>query len=253
MSLDPSTDVYFPSRAGNSDGVDVAHDAALIRASQSHHKIAKRTEKPRRTVFVWGMSHKTKEEEIKAFFTFFGEVRSVVLIRDIVTRISKGYAFVEFVSSKAAFKAIEGADGANFAGRPVRCQRKVGGVLKGWRPRRLGGGFGGLKESGQMRFGGRATPFSKKGIAAVEDSIRTVSSSEAGSAGPSNSKLDFSLGSTSSRGASYPSVPKPSILEKAASSNVEVRSRDDEKGANSTRKKQKQKKDKKKKRRKDDS
>lgn len=32
-------------------------------------------------------------------------------------------------------------------------------VLKGWIPRRFGGGFGGRKESGQLRFGGRDRPF----------------------------------------------------------------------------------------------
>lgn len=34
-------------------------------------------------------------------------------------------------------------------------------LLKGWKPRRLGGGFGGKKESGQLRFGGRDRPFKK--------------------------------------------------------------------------------------------
>lgn len=34
-------------------------------------------------------------------------------------------------------------------------------MLKGWKPRRLGGGFGGKKESGQLRFGGRDRPFKK--------------------------------------------------------------------------------------------
>jgi hypothetical protein len=29
----------------------------------------------------------------------------------------------------------------------------------GWKPRRLGGGLGGRKESGQLRFGGRDRPF----------------------------------------------------------------------------------------------
>merc|ERR1712176_837809 len=31
--------------------------------------------------------------------------------------------------------------------------------MKGWVPRRLGGGFGGDKKSGQLRFGGRDRPF----------------------------------------------------------------------------------------------
>ena len=34
-------------------------------------------------------------------------------------------------------------------------------IVKGWVPRRLGGGVGGKKESGQLRFGGRDRPFKK--------------------------------------------------------------------------------------------
>jgi len=34
-------------------------------------------------------------------------------------------------------------------------------LLPGWIPRRLGGGFGGKKESGQLRFGGKDRPFRK--------------------------------------------------------------------------------------------
>lgn len=33
--------------------------------------------------------------------------------------------------------------------------------MDGWKPRRLGGGFGGKKESGQLRFGCHARPFQK--------------------------------------------------------------------------------------------
>lgn len=249
MSLDPATDVYSPLRVGNSDGVDVAHDVALVRASHSHHKIAKCREKPRRTVFVWGMSHKTKEEEIKEFFAKYGEVRSVVLIRDVVTRISKGYAFVEYDSSKAALRAVEKADGASIASRPVRCQMKVGGVLEGWRPRRLGGGFGGRKESGQMRFGGRATPFSKQGIltAREEKSIQTVPPSECGSSKPTNSEseLNSSIHLTSS--ASLQTKPARSEVTLSSTAEVEVSSRGDERDVKTG----KRKKDKKKKHRKD--
>lgn len=32
-------------------------------------------------------------------------------------------------------------------------------IMKGWIPRRLGGGLGGKKESRQLRFGGRDKPF----------------------------------------------------------------------------------------------
>jgi len=161
MSLDPRTDVYSPIRAGNVDGVSVFHDKALIKAELAHHKVSK-FGKARRTLFVWDLSYKTKGEEIQQFFQRYGEIRSVDVIRDVVTRISKGYAFVEFKKSKEALNAANKADKTILAGRPVRCQIKVGGVLQGWRPRRLGGGFGGRKTSGQMRFGGKDNPFSSQ-------------------------------------------------------------------------------------------
>jgi U11/U12 small nuclear ribonucleoprotein SNRNP35 len=34
-------------------------------------------------------------------------------------------------------------------------------IVEGWIPRRFGGGVGGKKESGQLRFGGRDRPFKK--------------------------------------------------------------------------------------------
>lgn len=33
--------------------------------------------------------------------------------------------------------------------------------MKGWKPRRLGGGFGGQRQSGQLRFGCVSRPFQK--------------------------------------------------------------------------------------------
>ena len=39
----------------------------------------------------------------------------------------------------------------------LECER----TLTGWVPRRLGGGFGGRKEAGQLRFGGLDRPFRK--------------------------------------------------------------------------------------------
>lgn len=162
MSSDPQFDSYSPLRVGNLDGAQFFHDKALIKAEESNHKVAK-FGKARRTLFVWDLSHKTKDEQVKMFFQRYGEVRSATVIRDVVTRISKGYAFVEFERCQGAVEAEERADGTLLAGRPVRCQRKVGGGLfQGWRPRRLGGGFGGRKTSGQLRFGGKDNPFSFK-------------------------------------------------------------------------------------------
>ena len=46
-------------------------------------------------------------------------------------------------------------------GTPVVVEFECERELPGWMPRRLGGGLGGRKESGQLRFGGRDRPFKK--------------------------------------------------------------------------------------------
>lgn len=44
-------------------------------------------------------------------------------------------------------------------GAEIIVDRECGRTMKGWKPRRLGGGFGGRKESGQLRFGCRDRPW----------------------------------------------------------------------------------------------
>lgn len=46
-------------------------------------------------------------------------------------------------------------------GSEIIVEREAERRLPGWKPRRLGGGFGGRKESGQLRFGCRDRPFRK--------------------------------------------------------------------------------------------
>ncbi len=44
-------------------------------------------------------------------------------------------------------------------GRVILVEHERASVMKRWKPRRLGGGLGGRKESGQLRFGRRDRPF----------------------------------------------------------------------------------------------
>lgn len=46
-------------------------------------------------------------------------------------------------------------------GSEIIVEKEVERIMRGWKPRRLGGGFGGRKESGQLRFGCRERPFKK--------------------------------------------------------------------------------------------
>jgi U11/U12 small nuclear ribonucleoprotein SNRNP35 len=78
---------------------------------------------------------------------------------NFVTGTSKGYAFVTFERTKAAEDAYRRANGMYVDGRRILVDYERGRVMKGWVPRRLGGGFSGKKESGQLRFGARDRAF----------------------------------------------------------------------------------------------
>ncbi|XP_076355846.1 U11/U12 small nuclear ribonucleoprotein 35 kDa protein-like isoform X3 [Tachypleus tridentatus] len=126
----PYAKEYIPLQAGSIDGTDtVPHDHGIVRAMQ--------------------------------FFEKYGEVRRCRLVKDIVTGFSKRYGFVEYKDRHIALHAQRETyrtvldDSEIFV--DFECER----TLAGWVPRRLGGGFGGKKESGQLRFGGRDRPFKK--------------------------------------------------------------------------------------------
>lgn len=117
--------------------------------------------KPECTIFVSRLSHKTTKDTIKEVFSKYGRLRRFRLVRDIVTGMPKGYAFIEYESESSAEEAYRSANRMHLDGSTIFVDFECERLLKGWKPRRLGGGFGGKKESGQLRFGGRDRPFRK--------------------------------------------------------------------------------------------
>lgn len=101
------------------------------------------------------------QETIRRKFQRYGKIVNIRLVRDAVTGISKQYAFVEYDSSSAAKDAIHDMDQRVIDNREIIVDQEHERKLEGWKPRRLGGGFGGKKESGQLRFGCRARPFQR--------------------------------------------------------------------------------------------
>ena len=83
------------------------------------------------------------------------------MIYDIVTGISKGYAFLEYSSSRGAQRAYKYMNQEYVDNCKILVDYELERSLNGWKPRRLGGGLGGRKESGQLRFGCRIRPFQK--------------------------------------------------------------------------------------------
>lgn len=78
-----------------------------------------------------------------------------------MTGISKNYAFIEFESSTSAKAAVNEMNLQRIDNNEIIVDLEHERQLDGWKPRRLGGGFGGKKESGQLRFGCKIRPFQR--------------------------------------------------------------------------------------------
>ena len=159
----PIAQEYDPLKCGSIDGTDTqVHDRALQRAiAATYRPPNKVTGNSHNTVFVGRLNHQTSEATLKQIFSTFGKIESVVLVRDIVSGFSKGYAFIEYKDPKSSKHAFEEGNKLNIDGKCILVDYEFGRMMKGWKPRRLGGGFGGKKESGQLRFGCRDRPFKR--------------------------------------------------------------------------------------------
>lgn len=159
----PMLTVYDPIKAGSIDMTDTEpHDHGIIRAMNAEYTPDPFVKgKPKRTIFIARLNIKTDEQKLRLIFSEFGDIRSCKVIRDIVTGMSRGYAFIEYESSSSAKLACREAHKMELEGRKIFVDHECGRSLPGWIPRRLGGGFGGEKGSGQLRFGGKDRPFVK--------------------------------------------------------------------------------------------
>ena len=154
---------YDPIMCGSIDGTDEKpHDSGIIRAMNTNYQPNKLVQgDAEKILFIGRLSYKTSEEKLRNIFSEFGRLKSVRLVRDVITGHSKGYGFVEFKHRSDAKKAQEESFKLTIDERDVIVEFEHERRLKGWVPRRLGGGFGGFKESGQLRFGSRYKPFGK--------------------------------------------------------------------------------------------
>ncbi|XP_053313413.1 U11/U12 small nuclear ribonucleoprotein 35 kDa protein [Spea bombifrons] len=159
----PIAKQYDPLKAGSIDGTDEEpHDRAVQRAMLARYVPNKGVVgDPLLTLFVARLSPQTTEEKLREVFSRYGDIQRLRLVRDFITGFSKGYAFIEYKQENAIMKAHRDANKLVIDQRDVFVDFELERILKGWIPRRLGGGFGGKKESGQLRFGGRDRPFRK--------------------------------------------------------------------------------------------
>jgi RNA recognition motif-containing protein len=90
-------------------------------------------------IYVSNLGFNVQDEDLKEFFTPYGEVTSAKIITDRETGKSRGFGFVEMSDDAAAKKAIAELDGGDVEGRTIKVMEAK---PKEDRPRG-GGGFKG--------------------------------------------------------------------------------------------------------------
>ena len=70
-------------------------------------------------IFVGNLSRETTEEEIQQKFEPFGTVLSVKIIRDMFSRESKGFGFVEMSVKSEGQTAINALNTSELRGKPI--------------------------------------------------------------------------------------------------------------------------------------
>jgi RNA recognition motif-containing protein len=90
-------------------------------------------------IYVSNLSFNVQDEDLKEFFTEYGEVSSAKVITDKFTGKSRGFGFVEMPDDEAAKKAIAELDQASVDNRTIRVMEAK---PKEDKPSRGGGGGG---------------------------------------------------------------------------------------------------------------
>ncbi|KAG8146097.1 hypothetical protein E2320_012491 [Naja naja] len=121
---------------------------------------------PHLTLFVARLNLQTTEEKLKEVFSRYGDIRKIRLVRDLVTGFSKGYAFIEYKEERALLKAHRDANKLIVDQREIFVDFELERTLKGWIPRRLGGGGRRNRPAG---FGGRDRPLGSHQLACHEE------------------------------------------------------------------------------------
>lgn len=71
-------------------------------------------------IYVSNLSFDVQDEDLREFFTPFGEVTSAKIINDRETGRSRGFGFVEMSDDAASQTAIAELDGAEVNGRTMK-------------------------------------------------------------------------------------------------------------------------------------
>ncbi len=113
------------------------------------------------SIFVGNLPFRAEREDVIQLFAPFGEVLNCSLPLERDTGRKRGFAFIEMADEAIESKAIDGLQGTELMGRPLRINkaepRGSGGSRRGGRGGYGGGGYGGRNDGGYGGggYGGR--------------------------------------------------------------------------------------------------
>ncbi|KAI0788049.1 hypothetical protein C8Q74DRAFT_1315773 [Fomes fomentarius] len=97
---------------------------------------------PYKTLFISRLNKNATENDLRREFESFGSIERVRIVRDKNSR-SRGYAFIVFERERDMKAAYKDSDRLHIMGKRVLVDVERGRTVRGWKPRRLGGGLGG--------------------------------------------------------------------------------------------------------------
>lgn len=112
-------------------------------------------------LYVGNLSFQANDDQVRDFFSQYGDVASVNVVRDSYTSRSRGFAFVEMATEEAATKAKESAHGQPFMERNLTvdfAKPKTEGGPRGGGDRGPRRDFGGQRQGGGGFGGGDRGP-----------------------------------------------------------------------------------------------
>lgn len=75
------------------------------------------------TIYVGNISFKLRENDLKDAFAEFGAVDSVKIIKDKISKKSKGYGFIEMANEAEAESAINSLNDKEIDGRVLKVHK----------------------------------------------------------------------------------------------------------------------------------
>ncbi|XP_072946947.1 U1 small nuclear ribonucleoprotein 70 kDa [Epargyreus clarus] len=103
---------------------------------------------PFKTLFVARINYDTSESKLRREFEGYGPIKKICLVFSKDTNKPRGYAFIEYEHERDMHSAYKHADGKKIDGKRVLVDVERARTVKGWLPRRLGGGLGGTRRGG---------------------------------------------------------------------------------------------------------